>query len=266
MHSTLRLSGEELALALSLSGFDQLAHSLLVSSFGDALTPDTIQGKLTAASHSLLGQRLLALQESGNFLLSPALEEVVTVMTAAQRTIRFSLSSAQGSRLLSYHFAAKGVYEHWVEEGVVHVITLVDQTAIVQACPVFFDIARYKQAPHLAGVVAESLLRQALQSTDPEAAERVLSEAQLTEQIRKQLSEDVARTGAIGDVLDIRYGADGSPAADDGLTLIFGRYRFWLMKPEQHETGVQLILLPATSAAFQEAVQMLVARGTSFNL
>lgn len=259
MATTLRISSEELALALSLSEHQSLAHDFLVSSFGSGLNQDEIRGKLTAASHTLLSQRLISIAADTTISLSPLLQEVVGVMTAATRTIRLSRSSASEQRMLSYHSTSKGMYEHWIENGVTHVITLVEKQGIIEACPIFFELTMYVQTAEASGQIPNTLIRHALRLSNPAEAERLLSAVDVSDTIRKQISEDLTQTVSIGDVLDIRYTENGAPVADQGLMLIFGRTRFWLLRPTKQDDELWLTILPGTGAALQDEVQKLIA-------
>ncbi|MBP1468232.1 hypothetical protein EYB53_021150 [Candidatus Chloroploca sp. M-50] len=259
MTSTLRLSIEELALAFSLTGQDQVAHAFLVSSFGTELSQAEVRGKLSAASHTLLGQQLIALDDVGNLLVSPVLDEVATVLTATQRTIRFSLSIPEGQRLLSYHATTNGFYEHWVDQGVTHVITLVTPAALFEAAPIFFNLDAYPQMPDLSGKITNTLLRQALRCTDVATAKRLLQTAELPDNVLDALSATVVATVAVGDVLDVRPSPSGTPEANQGLLLLFGQEHYWIFQPQPQADDLMLTLLPSTTPVLHTALEQLLA-------
>ncbi|MFQ3633543.1 hypothetical protein [Roseiflexus sp.] len=257
---TIRISIEELALAFVLNGQSESANALLTGSLERELSQDEAIGRLAAAGHTLLGKGLVELSADGNVVSSPILTEIVHVMTAARYTLRYSLSSPEGQRALSYHFADNGIYEHWLDEGVIHVITRVNVEELVTACALFFELESYQPTPDAAGVLAEPLFRQALRQKQAMDAETLLRGA-LPEALCRPLSEDAAHTKAIGDVLWIRYQENREPVSDEGFLMVFGAERFWLFEPVQRDNGeAKIRLLPGTIDALQQGVRQIVSK------
>jgi hypothetical protein len=257
MPSTIRLSTEELALALSVSGFQQQAHNLIISTFGQGMSRDEAQGRMIAAGHSLISGQLLSINDDNTISISPLLQEVVEVLISTQRTIRLSYQSISEQRTLSYHSTARGIYEYWIDGGITHVISLVEKEAILEAAPVFFELQRYIEMPDASGTILNSLLKQARRLSDAEQVEALLNKAQIPRAISKQLSEDIVNTVAVGDVLDIYYQQDGSPASDQGLLLLFGKERYWIFLPMKVENDALFTILPSTVTSLQNGIQQL---------
>ena len=257
MSSAIRLSTEELALALSVSGFQQHAHNLIVSTFGQGMSQEEAQGRMIAAGHSLISSQLLSIDSDNTIAISPLLQEVVEVLTSTQRTIRFSYQSISDQRTLAYHFAPRGIYEYWIEGGITHVISLVPREAILESAPVFFELSRYVEIPEASGTILNSLLKQARSLPDAKQVEVLLNKTQIPPAISKQLSEDIVKTAAVGDVLDIYYQQDGSPVSEQGLLLLFGHERFWIFQPTKVENDALFTILPSTTASLQNGIQQL---------
>ncbi len=257
---TIRISLEELALALVLNGQSESANALLAGSLGRELSQDEAIGRLTAASHTLLGKGLIELSEDGSIASSPILTEIVRVMTAARSTLRYSLSSPEERRALSYHFVDDGIYEHWLDEGVIHVITRVDVEEAVKTCALFFELESCQPTPDAEGVISEPLFRQALRQKEVPDAERLLRDA-LPETLCRLLSEDAVRTRAIGDVLWIRYQENREPVSDEGFLMVFGAERFWLFQPVRGDNGeAKIRLLPGTVDTLQQGIRQIVGK------
>ncbi|WP_298818109.1 hypothetical protein [Chloroflexus sp.] len=256
---TLRISIEELALACILNGKAEEGNALIAGSLGRDVSQDELIGRLTSASHTLLGKGLLDLSADGNVVGSPILTEVVDMMTSARCTLRYSLSSPEERRVLSYHFVGDSIYEHWIDTGVVHVITRVDAAEPVTTCPLFFSLETFRPTPEAAGVIAESLFRQALRQKQVAEAENLLCPA-LPATICRPLSEDAVHTKAIGDVMLIHYQANREPVSDEGQLILFGAERFWVFHPTKDGDMVKVSLVPGTIDNLQQYVRQLVDR------
>lgn len=259
MVSTLRLSTDELAFALLLNDQPVAAQQVLLSSIGRELSKEEAQGRLSAAGNALFGQGLVDIRDDGSLISSPALTEVSRVLVNASATLRFTLSAQAGQQALSYHFINDAIYEHWVERGVVHVVSRVSEEAIMEGCVAFFNLTERQEIATASGTLPDPVFRQALRQRDGAAAAGLLRTHGLAEPVCALLAEDMVHTQAMGDMMAIYYSGDNrAPMSDEGLLVMLGQRRYWLFQPFKQGEEVWVMLLPCTMDSVREQVQHLL--------
>jgi hypothetical protein len=259
MVSTIRLSTDEVAFAVLVSGQPEAARQILLTSINSELSKEEMKGRLSAAGNILFGAGLVEIEETGGINIAPVLQEIVRVLTGAHATLRLTLNSAAGQQVLSYHFIDDAIYEHWLDRTVIHVISRVSETAVSEGCRSFFQVDKVKMAPDVSGRLPYEVLRQVSRQVDVNVATGMLRAQGLSGSWVDLLAADMVRPQAIGDMLAIYYsGENRMPTSDEGLLLKVGENRLWLFQPRRQDGEQWVDILPGTPEVFQDQVQQLV--------
>ncbi|RMH35254.1 MAG: hypothetical protein D6687_01125 [Acidobacteria bacterium] len=259
MVSTIRLSTDELAFTLLIAGHSTAAQQALLLGLGREISKEEARGRLSAAGNVLFGRGLVMIGDDGSVKAVPILAEVGRVLTGAAATLRFTLNQPDGPRVLSYHYIDGAIYEHWLERGVTHVISRVEEAAISDGCRILFDIADRQELPNVTGQWPDTAFRQMMRQRDPAVVAGMLREYGLEGNWVDWLAEDIVRPQAIGDMLAIYYhGEERAPMADEGRLIALGNGRFWLFHPVQQDGEAWIRLLPSTNDSLQAQLHQLV--------
>jgi hypothetical protein len=253
-----RLSVEELALILSLSGEQEMGRLLIEAQLGE-MQPEEIDSKLYTAAHSLLARGWINMTESLEFELSKRMELIFHVLTNAKFSLQYRRTFEDGEFTLTYHFFNHSIYEHAIEWGVVHQIKRVSGVeAIVQGGMDFFDMEQQKpfRAEELRLPYIEFEVISEMEGED-EIVSKLVS-AGAPEKMGDLLAEDLLHTRFRGGILRIEYPEGEEPQSDFGLLTLQGPDRLWLLRIEDDHGEAMLNIMPGTKKAFREEVKSLI--------
>jgi hypothetical protein len=259
MKAAFRLSVEEIAVALTLIGKPELGHDLLVTQSGAAPGQDEVRSRLLAAAHSLISRGWLAVTPEGTVGLADSLARVARVLAQADFSIRYSRSYRDAEMLLTYHFVQGGIFEHRLEQGVVHSITeLEDAAAVVQGGLNFFEMAQLPTFSFPPLDVPGSLLDEIKDADDPKSVSDRLTDYGVARETADVLAEDLADTEYRGSASRVEYDANDTPTADRGFLLLHGQQRSWILRPFDRQGTPFVTLMPGTADAFSREVAALL--------
>jgi hypothetical protein len=253
--TTIRLSAEELALILAQLGHAETSKALIATQMGPEATEAEMQASLLAAAHGLLANGWLDLDDGGNLVIVPGLERIAGVLTEATLSLRYSRAEQDGERLVTYHIAEAGLFEHIVEHGIVHAITeLPHIDAVLDGGVDFLEIAGATPFNAPSFEVPFAVLSEIKDERDIGAITRRLQQAGVPAAAAPLLAEDLAGAQYRGSVLRVEYNHEYEPFADHGLLLLRGPRRLWFMR----QASQSVTLLPGTDEALRREVTALL--------
>lgn len=114
---------EELALVFGLINRKDLGQQVIAAAYDD-LSPQQVEERLTAASHSLLARGLTSISDQGIINMDSQLELAVFPLTTFDYLIQLSLVLESGRADVTIHIQqGKKFTAHLVKAGVVHILT-----------------------------------------------------------------------------------------------------------------------------------------------
>jgi hypothetical protein len=253
--TTIRLSTEELALILAQMGHVEASKGLIATQLGLEASPAQMQARMLTAAHGLLASGWLDLDKDGNLVIDPELQRIAGVLTEAKLSIRYSRAEQAGERFVTYHITESGVFEHFVEYGIVHAITeLPHIDAILDGGVDFLEVAETLPFAAPSFEVPFAVLSEINDERDVGAITQRLQRSGVPPAAAPLLAEDVAGEQYRGSALRVEYNHDAQPFSDHGLLLLRGPQRLWLMR----QAPQSVTLLPGTEEAFRREVAALV--------
>lgn len=254
--SEFSLSTEELALALSLVGKPAIGRSLMTSQLGQ-IGDDEAQARLKAAGHSLMARGWLAVGIEKP-ILNPALAGVMAVITNPDFSILYSRANPEAEFTLAYHFGDQTILEHRLEQGVVHHIAEVSDTAtVIKGGLAFFGLPQAQSFSCMPIQLPYDVLKELKDVDDPVAVDRRLQQAGVAYEARSLLPEDIAHPRYRGSTLRVQYDAQGAPFSEAGFLLLHGPERLWLITLSGKEQMTATIM-PATVQTFHQELSALL--------
>lgn len=255
--STLCLSVEELALALTLSGHAEMARALMGLHFGE-LSEAEGKARLTAAAHSLIARDLGSFSFSkGELSLSEPFQQVLKIVTAPDYSIRSSRVREGEDIQQVYHWYGENVVLQQVKGGVAY---LLQQEIEPQATHMLltqgtalFHLQEEGEATETE-IPLETFDRLTRPPTDAPAREPVSPQVTSPDM---QLSKDLAAPAFRGSVLRVEY-KENQPVSDYGFLVIRGEKTTWLCRLLPQEQKV--IIRSGSVRYFREEIGLLKAR------
>lgn len=254
-----RLTVEEIAFLMSLRQQPQLAQDLLRTQLGP-LTQENVEGRLFAAAHTLIARDELAVAAGGSIHMSERLALLANILLDAPHSLRYMRAYRNAELLLTYHFYGGAIYEHRLEQGLVHEIQVVAGSEAVAAAGVAFFGLNDASAPRFAPVeiAADVWSELSAQQEYPVLAAQARSLGVLNGSA-EWLATDLLAAAYRGTVLWVHYNEDKQPVSDQGFLLLHAPERTWLIEPQQAEAGdvvrLQLCNAPLFTAKVQELCQ-----------
>lgn len=258
--STFRLSVEEVALVQTLTGRPDLGQGLLAAGSGEAVGEDESRTRLLTAAHSLMAKEWLAVGVNGDIGLSDALARIGRVLSRADFTIQYSRFAADVDLLLNFHFGEGGIFQHELEQGLVHVITELDDTEpIIDAGLSFFDVDQSQAFSSLSPSKFPSrLLDEFVNASDKTKVVNRLVSTYMATDMAEMLAEDLLEAQYRGSVLRVEYESDGSATSNRGALVLKGPARLWLFQIEIERGESLLVPVSCTREAFSQTVSALL--------
>lgn len=254
---TLCLSVEELVLALTLSGHEEMARALMLLHFGE-LGEAEGKGRLTAAAHGLIARDLGAFSFSnGELSLSEAFQQVLKIVTAPDYSIRFSRVREGEDIQQVYHWCGEEMVLQQVKSGVAY---LLQQEGEPQATHMLLthgaDLFHLQEEGEVieTEIPLETFNRLTRSPSDVPSNEATLSPSTLPD---TPLVKDLAASPFRGSVLRIEY-KENQPISDYGFLVIGGERTAWLCRLLPQEKKV--VIRSGLVRHFREEIELLRAR------
>lgn len=252
-----RLSVEEMALAINLTGQPEVAKTVMESQLG-VLSQESARERLLAAGHSLMARNLLEMDVNGDMYLEDSLAYIAQVLSHTDLSLRYHRSYSDADILLTFHFKQGNIFEHRIEKGVVHQITkMEDENSVVQGGLVFFELGKTNSFDCQPIDIPYDVLDN-LKSENSSSILYYLAKVGITEGTRMLLAEDLSEVQYRGSVLRIEYGENNVPQSNEGLLVLRGPERLWLLRPFVREGERYVTLLPGTEEAFRREIVALL--------
>lgn len=251
------LSVEELALALALSGHEEMARALMLLHFGE-LSEAEGKARLTAAAHGLIARDLGSFSFSkGELSLSEAFQQVLKIVTAPDYSIRFSRVSNGEDVQQVYHWRGEEMVLQQVKDGVAY---LLQQEREPQTTHMLLtggsDLFHLQEEGEATEV--EMLLETFDRLTRP-PSDTPSREATPPPVISydPQLVKDLAAPAFRGSVLRVEY-RENQPVSDYGCLVIGGERTAWLCRLLPQEQKV--VIRSGLVRHLREEIELLRAR------
>jgi hypothetical protein len=256
------VSIEELAMIMNVAGYPDKAYHLMVSQLGD-MSKEEARIRLMTAGHSLLARKYLSIDTNGNTTLMDPVARIAWILSGADLSIRYSRSYRNADFALAFHFGEDQIYAHRVEQGVVHHIAKVDsKDSVIQGGVDFFGFAEIQSFTCPPAKISQQLLEEVKDDPSPVVIERRLASAGVPDETRSLLVEDLSHTQYRGSIMQVQYGEDNVPQADEGLLVLSGPERLWLLRPLFQNDERYVTLLPGTEEVFRQEVSALKSAST----
>ena len=255
-----RLTVEEMALLLSLRKQPELAQELLRAQLGP-LTKENVEGRLYAAGHTLMARGELAVAADGSIHVGEDLDLLANILLDAAHSLRYTRSYRNAELLLTYHFYQDAIYEHQIEQGVVHEIKRVaDVEAVAAGGVTFFGLTEASPGAFAPVEIAADVWSEL---SAPQEYPQLVAKARALGTLNgsaEWLARDLMAANYRGAALWIAYTEDKQPVSDHGFLLLNAPQRTWLVEPRQTEAGavvrLQLCNAPLFTAKVQELCQI----------
>jgi hypothetical protein len=252
------LSVEEVALVLSMMDRPNEAHNLMITQLGD-MDQDEARARLLAAGNSMLARNWLILDQDGTMHLSEDVVPVAYILSDADFSIRYNRSHSNMDVSLSFHFREESIFAHGIEQGVVHHLREVENANdAIQGGESFFKLDQASPFTCSNSEVPYNLLEQIKDEEDFSSILKPLEKFGVPEETRTLLAEDLHEVQYRGSVLRVEYGEDNVPKSDEGLLVLRGPERLWLLRPFDRDGERYVTLLPGTEEVFRQEVSAIL--------
>lgn len=248
-----RLSVEEVAAILSTVSQPEMAHDLMMAQLGD-MSREEAHARLLAASHSLLARGYLNVNESGELSLSADMSRVAGILTHPDFSIRYTRSHQPFELTLAFHFSGSEIYAHSLENGILHHLTLVErQESVTERGLTFFALDEIDPFTCPKVEMPYAIIEQIKDEDSLSVILKTLEGTQVPQETRTPFAEDVHQVQYRGSILRVEY-EDSKPQSDEGLLVLRGTDRLWLLRLFVRNGNRYVTLLPGTEQAFRQEV------------
>jgi len=252
------LGVEEVALAMSVVDRPEVAHNLILAQLGE-MDRQEVRARLLTAGHSLMARGWLSMGAEGTMHLSDPLARIAHVLTDATFSVRYSRSYESADYSLTFHFGENGIFSHSVEQGVVHSIAEVEGAgAVIEGGLSFFEVSESSPFACEPVEVPSDLLDKVKGKKDLSSILLQLEEAGVVEETRALLAEHVQGTRYRGGIMRVEYDEESAPYSNNGLLVLRGPERLWLLRLNIKDGEDSVTLLPGTEEVFREEVAALL--------
>ncbi|MCB9120423.1 MAG: hypothetical protein M9936_02490 [Caldilinea sp.] len=244
-----RLTTEEIALLLSLTGRPELAQSFLLEEIDSSLTQIQVRERLMSATHSLLASQHAAVTSDGRILLEADMAVIADVLVHVPYSLRLTRTYHNAEFNQTYHWGERQIIAHWLEQGVVHCFEFVDDLpAVAKVATEFFVDGASTSDGEASLLLDDAVFQQIMTLTDNQDLQRQLNGVSFSDSgAAEMFAVDVIRPKFRGSVLLVRYPTDNPPIANDGFLLLAGENRLWLIEPNQDQHQVALTSIGAST-------------------
>lgn len=254
----LRLSVEEVAFVLSAVDHPEMAHDLMVAQLGD-MEEKEARARLLAAGHSLVSRGWLDVNESGETSLNERLSRLGHILVHTDFSIRYTRSYRPVELTLAFHFEGDDIFAHTIEQGVAHHINQVqNEKQVIEDGLSFFALDQVSPFTCPQVEVPYDILEQIKDKEDFSSILKPLEKLGVPEETRTLLAEDLHEVQYRGSVLRVEYGEDNVPKSDEGLLVLRGPERLWLLRPFDRDGERYVTLLPGIEETFRQEVSALL--------
>lgn len=256
-----RLSVDEVAFAIAQVGDPNLARHLLLSQAGDSLTAEAIEGRLMAAGHSLLARHLIDVDEASTVQVTTPFADAIQPLIKADFSIYVSSSNGRTELAQTYHFAGERIVRQVIDREIVYELASYPSAdVVIDDClnAVFardaglFDV----EASRLPASVLDDLQ----QTADPSEVERILTAAGMPADARSLFAEDFQKVVARGSVIRVDFpAAPDVPTSNEGILVLRGPDRLWLMRIVQEGDSAALLVAPGSAEDMSSEIKRIIA-------
>lgn len=259
-----RIGIEELAYAMGVIGGSDMAAGFLLALLGERSTEEQ-NGRLLAASHALVARELMSFDiETAEKSLRSDFAAIIRLLVDSQFIIRLTNFAERGEETISFYFGDNGVVEHTLQQEVVSRLRWhKDVRSVRFQSQEFFGISFEDNHPQgaqpLINVPASMLdaVRDRRNEISAEnVAERLILGGMPTTHAHA-FAIDLFASSARGSVLRIER-KDNQTVADNGLLLMFGRERSWILEIVPQDPPM-LNVFAGTSAIFDALLTKLIS-------
>ncbi len=255
MEWPIRLSVEELAFLLTQVGHPEMGRSVIVAQLGREPDQPEVRARALAAAHGLMARGWIKFGSDEDLQLAAPLTRVARVLSQADLSISYTLSTREADFTQAYHYGEGGVFEHAIEQGIINRIAEVANTDMVIAGGVgFFELADSHPCTGPAVTIPKVVLDEINDEPDLHAIALRLKEHGVSQETRMLLAEDILNPQARGSVMRVEYGQDAIPWSDHGLLVLRGLARSWLLRPSFSKDGDFVTIMPGTEQTFRREV------------
>lgn len=252
-----RLSIEEVAAILSTVSQPEMAHDLMMAQLGD-MSQEEAHARLLAAGHSLLARGYLNVSESGELSLSADMSRVAEILTHPDFSIRYTRSHQPFELTLAFHFNDNEIYAHSLENGILHHLTLVEsQETVIERGLTFFALDEIGPFACPQAEMPYAIIEQIKDEDSLSVILKTLEGTQVPRETRTSFAEDVHQVQYRGSILRVEY-EDSKPQSDEGLLVLRGTDRLWLLRLLVHNGNRYVTLIPGTEQKFRREVAALL--------
>jgi hypothetical protein len=239
-------------------GRPEMGRDLIVTQLGE-MSAQQVQARLLAGGHSLMSKSWLAIGQEGAVYLADNLARVARVLARADFSIVYTLSCPPAGFSLAYHFSEGAVFEHKIEQGVIHRVTeLPDSEGVVAGGLAFFGVQDAPDADRGEIRLPAAALDDIRSERDQARIACRLADCGVSQDVAQALATDLAGSVARGSALRVQYGADGRPTSDRGLLLLRAAGGMWLARPEANGLDRGVAVRRCDRASFREEVSALL--------
>lgn len=258
---TFRFSVEELTYLLAMSGFRDEGRALLAGTFDEELNDDQLEQRMLTAAHSLMAREMMAVGGDGTINLEENTADLAKVLVAADYSFRFSKAVSDGEMAgelaFSIHHAQNQWVEHTIEQGVVHQLSVFDDTERVVG-----DALSFLEPPRAAGQFAPfdapGALLEVLTNPDPAISHR-LRQAGVPADLIPLLAVDASEAQYQGSIMLVEYDENKSPVSNHGALLLQGPERLWLLRPTVRGDETTFTILPGSAQSVESELRRLMS-------
>jgi hypothetical protein len=258
-----RLSIEELAYLMGALGEPDIAGGFLVVLLGE-LTPSETEGRLYAASHSLMARDLLHVDTTtGEQEICEPLADMVRGIVYHDFSLRCSYVETGIERSAAFFVSENRIVQHVLEQQVVSNIEFAPTLEnAAERCAHLFGLKLVPQATSMAkplGAIAPSLLDEA-SALDPTTSLQQMIDTfaggGLSLPVAEEVADDIVHQHSRGSVLWTARPNEEQEVTQRGMLLLRGRERFWTMILDDEDPP--MLTVYTDTAVFSDMIRKLL--------
>ena len=232
--NSFQISHEELSVAMTLLGKSDEARGYLQSS-SSLKSPEDLESRLIAASHSLIARDLIEVSNDSGAILNARLKKLVQALLDNRFFIRCSKTVPGGQVFQNYFVNQEGVVLH--KHANIVVSCLEEIPDVGTAAKYSYQFLGFPQNAFVSdapsGSINTALLQNlngmAVTSSKESIASQLENEGLLPE-VAQRLADDFKSSEFKGSVLKAITNSDGQPVSKQGFLFLKAPERFWLFE------------------------------------
>ena len=258
-NNTMRLSLDELCMAVGLTDEHGAAYGIMVATLGK-IDESEFKGRLLAAGDSLVSRGLITALDDEGIHLDESLEKMVLVVGKPSFSLRLDRVKGGHEDVTTYHHSEKGTVEHKREGGLAHFLRAIDgPDEILQFGSDLFELDSAREFKVSDDGVPSRVLERAgeFSRTNADYVEKYLSESGLEESTSAMIANDLREALFRGSVTRVDY-HETEIISDKGLLLLKGPERTWIFRICRKEDEAWLKIIPGTESSFRDETEKLL--------